>query len=59
MFRRFIFLIIPLLLLSCSKDEVKYEPKPRSDPYQIYKEAYSAFEEGDYFFAQKNFLKQN
>jgi outer membrane protein assembly factor BamD len=55
MFRRFIFLIIPLLLLSCSKDEVKYEPKPRSDPYQIYKEAYSAFEEGDYFFAQKKF----
>jgi outer membrane protein assembly factor BamD len=42
-------------LLSCSKEEAKYEPKPRSDPYKLYEEAYQAFEKGDYFYAQKKF----
>jgi len=55
MFIRIIILIVPIILLSCSKDGIKYEPKPRVDPYSIYEEAYAAFEEGDYFFAQKKF----
>jgi outer membrane protein assembly factor BamD len=55
MFFRFIILIVPIILFSCSKDEIKYEPKPRVDPYSIYEQAYLAFEEGDYFFAQKKF----
>jgi len=42
-------------LLSCSKEEAKYEPKPRSDPYKLYEDAYQAFEKGDYFYAQKKF----
>ena len=52
---RIIILIAPIILFSCSKDEIKYEPKPRVDPYFIYEEAYAAFEKGDYFFAQKKF----
>ena len=48
-----IFLIFFLILVSCSKQEVKYEPKPRLDPYKLYEEGYEAFEKGDYFFAQK------
>ena len=55
MFVRVIFLIIPIILVSCSKGEVEYEPKPRLDPYILYEEGYEAFEEGDYFFAQKKF----
>ena len=42
-------------MLSCSKEEAKYEPKPRSDPYKLYQDAYQAFENGDYFYAQKKF----
>ena len=50
-----ILLIFFIILLSCSKEEAKYEPKPRSDPYKLYEEAYQAFEKGDYFYAQKKF----
>ena len=50
-----ILLIFFIILLSCSKEEAKYEPKPRSDPYKLYEDAYRAFEEGDYFYAQKKF----
>ena len=48
-----ILLIFFVILLSCSKEEAKYEPKPRSDPYKLYEDAYQAFENGDYFYAQK------
>ena len=50
-----ILLIFFIILLSCSKEEAKYEPKPRSDPYKLYEDAYQAFENGDYFYAQKKF----
>tara|TARA_B100000941_G_scaffold281567_1_gene249136 strand:+ start:55 stop:870 length:816 start_codon:yes stop_codon:yes gene_type:complete len=50
-----ILLIFFIILLSCSKEEANYEPKPRSDPYKLYQEAYQAFEKGDYFYAQKKF----
>ena len=50
-----IILIFFIILLSCSKEEAKYEPKPRSDPYKLYEDAYQAFEKGDYFYAQKKF----
>jgi len=50
-----ILLIFFIILLSCSKEEAKYEPKPRSDPYKLYEDAYQAFEKGDYFYAQKKF----
>ncbi len=53
-FRSILFLII-VLFLSCSKNEILYEPRPSVDPYKVYKEAYDAFDQGDYFFAQKKF----
>ena len=50
-----ILLIFFIILLSCSKEEAKYEPKPRSDPYKLYEEGFNAFSKGDYFFAEKKF----
>ncbi len=55
MTRKILYLLFSLFLFSCSKKEVNYEPTPRLDPYQVYKEAYIAFEKGDYFFAEKKF----
>ncbi len=56
MYLRFIsILVMTLLLISCSKDKVIYEPTKRSDPYKIYMEAYEAFEKNDFFFASKKF----
>jgi len=54
-----IFLIIVsiILITSCSKEEPDYQLKPKIDSYKIYKEAYEAFEKGDYFYAQKKFLE--
>jgi outer membrane protein assembly factor BamD len=51
-----IFILI-FSLLSCSKDEISYEPKGTIDPYLVYQEAMEAFEEGDYFFAEKKFTE--
>ncbi len=48
-------LIIILVLLSCSKDELTYEPSKKVDPYVIYKEGLEAFEKNDFFFASKKF----
>ena len=56
MYLRFISILgVTLLLISCSKDKVIYEPTKRSDPYKIYMEAYEAFEKNDFFFASKKF----
>ena len=52
-FRFIIFL--SLVLFSCSKDKAIYEPKEKIDPYEVYKEAYEAFDSGDFFFAHKKF----
>ena len=57
MFSRF-FLILFLLLVffSCSKkDDLIYKPSDRSDPYLLYKEALNAFENNDFFYANKKF----
>ena len=51
----FLILIIILSFNSCSKKEVEYEPKDKVDPYQLYKEGFEAFEEADYFYAEKKF----
>ena len=49
------FLLI-LILFSCSKkNELDYEPSGRNDPYKLYKEAFDAFEENDFFYASKKF----
>ncbi len=44
------------LFLSCSKkEELVYETSKKKNPYEIYKEAYQAFNKRDYFFAAKKF----
>ena len=53
----FIFIASIILLISCSKEKPEYQFQSKEDPYKIYKEAYEAFEKGDYFFAQKKFLE--
>ena len=53
----FLVFIIVVSLNSCSKKDVQYEPKAKVDPYQIYKEAFEAFEEANYFFAEKKFTE--
>ena len=44
-------------MLSCSKNEPIYQHSKKNDPYVIYNEAYSAFENNDFFFANKKFLE--
>tara|TARA_B100001564_G_scaffold342966_1_gene339087 strand:+ start:2985 stop:3806 length:822 start_codon:yes stop_codon:yes gene_type:complete len=56
MYHRFIYvLLISLTITNCAKKELEYETKSKSDPYVLYKEGFEAFEEGDYFFANKKF----
>ena len=52
---RVILVLISLILISCSKQEVNYEPSKKTDPYKIYAEAHKAFEKGDLFYAHKKF----
>ena len=48
--------ILVFSLLSCSKNkEVEYEPENKIDPYLTYQEGLNAFEQGDYFYANKKF----
>ncbi len=42
---------------SCSKEKIVYENKKTIDPYVTYKEAFEAFENNDYFYANKKFLE--
>ncbi len=50
-----IILIISVSLLACSQNKkTEYEFK-KNDPYKLYQEGLKAFEEGDYFFANKKF----
>ena len=57
MFQKFlIILLLTISLISCSKkNEVEYEPSLKIDPYNVYKEGIEAFEEGNYFYAEKKF----
>ena len=51
-----LFLIFFLFLFtSCSKEKPLYEPKSLNDGYEVYQEAYKAFDNGDFFYAQKKF----
>ena len=55
MTKKILYLLFSLFLLSCSNKEEIYEPISKKDPYKVYREAYTAFEKGDYFFAEKKF----
>ena len=49
-------LLISIFLISCSKKkEVVYISESKADPYKIYQEGLDAFQNGDYFFAEKKF----
>ena len=52
-----IILTIALIFFSysCSKKEIEYEPKAKVDPYILYQEGFDAFNNNDYFFAEKKF----
>ena len=56
MFHRLILVFIFILLFqSCSKKELTYEAKNKTDPFILYQEGFEAFEQGDYFFAEVKF----
>ena len=56
MYRKLILILsIFFVIISCSKQEVSYQPKNKVDPYKIYKEGFDAFNIGDYFYAEKKF----
>ena len=58
MYRKIFFMFLATIILySCSKNEVKYEPKDKVDPYLLYNEGFEAFSRGDYFFAEKKFTE--
>jgi len=57
MYHRLIFVILIFFItINCSKkEELNYNSKDKVDPYVLYQEGYDAFENGDYFFAEKKF----
>mgnify|MGYP001195041272 FL=1 len=57
MYQKFllIFFLIFFIAACSKKNEVNYEIKNKDDPYVLYEEAYKAFEEGDFFYAEKKF----
>ena len=54
-FRILFVLSCIFLLYSCSKDKVIYEPSNKVDPYITYKEGLDAFNENNFFYANKKF----
>ena len=54
---RIVLIILFAFTISCSKKEPEYEFKQKVNAYDTYKEAYNAFENQDYFFAQKKFFE--
>ena len=55
--KHFLVLVIFFILISCSKKEPVYTPATKVDPHVLYKEAYSDFENNDFFNASKKFAK--
>ena len=56
MYRKFILLILIILTTTnCAKEESVYQLKDKVDPYKLYEEGFNAFNNGDYFFAEKKF----
>ena len=56
MFSRILLILsLVLFLYSCSKDEEIYVPSEVINPYTSYKDGLEAFENNDFFFANKKF----
>jgi len=50
-------LIIAVINLSCSKKEPAYVADDIKDPYELYQEGFNAFEDNNFFLANKKFLE--
>ena len=46
---------LALFFLSCTKNDILYEPSKKVDPYKVYNEGLEAFMRNDFFFANKKF----
>ena len=51
----FLSISILIILVSCTKEDVLYEPKENINPYVLYEEGLEAFENNQFFFANKKF----
>ena len=52
----FTLIITLIFLISCSKkDDSIYQPSEIINPYTVYKEGFEAFQNNDFFFAEKKF----
>tara|TARA_X000000950_G_scaffold67111_1_gene82886 strand:+ start:2000 stop:2833 length:834 start_codon:yes stop_codon:yes gene_type:complete len=56
MLSRSIIIIVFLSLISCSKKDSPYVAEELKDPYKLYQEGFIAFENSNFFFANKKFL---
>jgi len=55
MLRYFLLPLLFLLIISCSKKELSYNPSEPENPYELYKEGMDAFDRREFFFAEKKF----
>ena len=56
MFQKIFLALLIIFLQNCSKDkDIEYQPKEVTNAFEVYQEAYDAFENGDYFYANKKF----
>ncbi len=58
MFKKISIIIFYLIIFSaCSKnkEQIIYQPLDKTNPYELYKEGLIAFEDNDFFFANKKF----
>ena len=56
MFSRIILILsLTVFTYSCSKDKLSYEASSKINPYEVYKEALEAFDNNDFFYANKKF----
>ena len=49
--------LLTALFFSCSKKDPIYISEDIKNPYKLYQEGFNAFENNDYFFANKKFLE--
>ena len=56
MFQKIVIIFILIFsLLSCSKNEITYEPQDKVDAYELYREGYNVLEEEIIFLQIKIF----
>ena len=53
--RNLFFILCLLIFFSCYKEKPLYEPQAKIDPYESYKEGIEAFQNNDFFYANKKF----